>query len=123
MDKIKEFRDLIAWQKAHNLVLETYKVTSSFPKEELYGLTSQLKRAIISVPANIAEGFKRKGYKDKARFYNIAQASLNESYYYFILASDLNFADTNNLTNKYDEVSRLLCGLIKSTEKHDLASQ
>ena len=116
MEKPTTFQDLIVWQKAHELVLETYKVSSAFPKEEIYGLTSQLKRAIVSVPANIAEGFKRMGLKEKIRFYNIAQASLNESYYYYILASDLRFADTSELIKRYNEVSRLLNGLIKSTE-------
>jgi four helix bundle protein len=116
MDKIKTFQDLIVWQKSHHLVLETYKIVGSFPKEELYGLTSQLKRAIVSVPANIAEGFKRQGKNDKLRFYNIAQSSLNESHYYFILASDLNFADTKELLIKAEEISKLLVGLIKSIE-------
>ncbi len=116
MDKIKSFKDLIVWQKAHQLVLETYKIVESFPKEELYGLTSQLKRAIVSVPANIAEGFRRQGKNDKIRFYNIAEASLNESQYYFIFVNDLEFANTNGLLIKAEEVSKLLVGLIKSVE-------
>jgi four helix bundle protein len=72
----KTFADLILWQKAHHWVLEIYKLTKSFPKEEQFGLISQLRRAAVSVPANIAEGFKKKSKTDKARFYNIAQGSL-----------------------------------------------
>ena len=69
----KTFEDLIVWQKAHQWVLSVYRFTESFPKRELFGLTSQLCRAAISIPANIAEGFKKMGKADKARFYNIAQ--------------------------------------------------
>lgn len=70
-------------EKAHKLVLETYALTNSFPKSEIYGLTSQLRRSVISIPANIAEGFKKKGKADKIRFLNIAQGSLEETRYYF----------------------------------------
>ena len=69
----KTFRDLIVWQKAHQFVLAAYRLSESFPKPEIYGLTSQLRRAAVSVPANIAEGFKKTGRADKARFMNIAQ--------------------------------------------------
>ena len=82
----KSFKDLIVWQKAHQWVLEIYHFTNSFPSGEQFGLTSQLRRAAISIPANIAEGFKRKGNPDKARFYNIAQGSIEECRYYLILA-------------------------------------
>lgn len=71
MEKSKNFRDVRAWQKAHSFVLEIYKMTQNFPKEELYGLTSQIRRAAVSIPANFVEGFKRKSKKDKLRFYNI----------------------------------------------------
>ena len=86
----KSFRDLIVWQKAHNLVLSVYKYSESFPSKEVFGLTSQLRRSIVSVPANIAEGVKKRGKPDKVRFMNIAQGSLEESIYYLILANDLN---------------------------------
>ena len=84
----KSFQDLIVWQKAHQFVLSVYRFTDTFPKTELYGLTSQIKKAAISIPANIAEGFKKKTKPDKARFMNIAQGSLEECRYYLILAKD-----------------------------------
>ena len=70
----KTFEDLIVWQKAHSLVLDVYRMTRQFPREETYGLTSQLRRAAVSVPANIAEGFKKRGRADKARLMNVAEA-------------------------------------------------
>ncbi len=104
----KRFQDLIVWQKAHELVLSIYKFTESFPKAEVFGLTSQLRRAGVSVAANISEGFKKKGKKDKVRFLNIAQGSLEECKYYFILAADLNYGNDLNLNEKAEEVSKLL---------------
>ena len=94
--KAKRFQDLIVWQKAHQLVLAVYQKSKYFPKEELYGLALQLKRAAVSVPANIAEGFKKKGKRDKVRFMNIAQGSLEECRYYFILSKDLGYFDIKN---------------------------
>ena len=104
----KSFKDLIVWQKAHQWVLEIYHFTNSFPNGEQFGLVSQLRRAAISIPANIAEGFKRKGNPDKARFYNIAQGSTEECRYYLILASDLGYGDTRKLEKNLEEISRLL---------------
>jgi four helix bundle protein len=104
----KTFRDLIVWQKAHQLVLVIYRFTEGFPKSETYGLTSQLRRATVSVPANIAEGFKKTGRADKARFMNMAQGSLEECRYYLILADDLGYGKTDTLYNQLDEVSKLL---------------
>ncbi|MBL4654866.1 MAG: four helix bundle protein, partial [Bacteroidia bacterium] len=102
------------WQKSHKLVLEIYKLTSQFPKEEIYGLTSQIRRAAVSVPANITEGFKRKGKADKARFFNIAQASLEEVRYFLILTKDLNYAETNAIQERSSEISKMLTRYIKS---------
>ena len=82
----KSFEDLIVWQKAHEFVLKIYKLTEQFPKHDLYGLVSQMRRAAVSVPANIAEGFRKKSKPDKARFYNITQGSLEETHYYLILS-------------------------------------
>jgi len=104
----KSFTDLIVWQKAHSSVLQIYKCTSRFPKSETYGLVSQMRRAAVSVPANIAEGFKKRGKPDKVRFLNIAQGSLEEVRYYLILSRDLEYLDDSQLTNQLEEVSRLL---------------
>lgn len=90
----KTFEDLLVWQKAHRLVLEIYKTTQTFPKVESYGLTAQFRRAAVSIPANIAEGFTRKTKPEKARFMNIAQGSLEECRYYMIVANDLEYGDT-----------------------------
>lgn len=87
----KSFEDLLVWQKAHSFVLSVYKATSSFPKEEMYGLTSQFRRAAISIPSNISEGYKKKSKLDKLRFYNISQGSLEECRYYIILSKDLGY--------------------------------
>ena len=104
----KTFKDLIVWEKAHQWVLEIYRFTDSFPRREQFGLTSQLRRAAISIPANIAEGFKKRGNPDKARFYNIAQGSIEECRYYLILARDLGYGDIGILEENLEEISRLL---------------
>ena len=102
------FRDLIVWQKAHEFVLGSYKLSQSFPRQETYGLTSQFRRAAVSIAANIAEGFKKEGRQDKARFMNIAHGSLEECRYYLILIADLGYGDTVQLNQTLEEVSRLL---------------
>ena len=102
------FEDLIVWQKAHAFVLEIYLITESFPKSELYGLTSQLRRSTVSIPANLAEGFKKRSPADKMRFFNTAQGSPEESRYYLILAHDLKYMDSSQLRHRLDEVARLL---------------
>ena len=104
----KNFRDLIVWQKAHQFVLSVYEYTRKFPKEETYCLTSQFRRAAISIAANIAEGFKKKSKADKLRFYNISQGSLAECQYYCILSQDLKYGDSAELMNKTFEVEKLL---------------
>jgi four helix bundle protein len=106
----RNFQDLIVWQKAHQFVLGVYRVSRKFPREEIYGLTSQFRRAAISIPANIAEGFKKRGRADKVRFMNIAQGSLEECRYYLILSKDLDYADTAQLFRQLEEVSKLLGG-------------
>jgi four helix bundle protein len=110
----KDFQDLIVWQKAHEFVLLVYRYSESFPKSELYGLTSQAKRAAVSIPANIAEGFKKKTKPDKVRFLNIAQGSLEECRYYLILARDLDYGDTSRLMTQLEEVSKLLQAYLSS---------
>jgi len=108
MEKTKSFKELVVWQKAHQLVLDVYALTKSFPKEELFGLTSQLRRSAVSVPANISEGYRKRTKPDKAKFMNIAQGSLDETLYYLILAKDLSYADTTALQSNAEEVARIL---------------
>lgn len=110
----KSFRDLIVWQKAHELVLGVYQKTQNFPKEEVYALTSQVRRSSMSVAANIAEGFKKKGPRDKVRIYNIAQGSLSETEYFLLLSQDLKYGDMKELMLKADEVGRILNAYIKT---------
>jgi len=93
----KNFQQLIVWQKAHQFVLGIYRFTDNFPRNETYGLTSQLRSAAVSISTNIAEGFEKRGRADKVRFLNIAQGSLEECRYYLILAKDLNYGDTTQL--------------------------
>ncbi len=104
----KSFRDLVVWGKAHEFVLAVYRFTAAFPKHETYGLASQMRRAAVSIPANIAEGFAKRGKADKARFMNIAEGSLEESRYYLILAEDLGYGTSELLTKILEEVSRPL---------------
>src|SRR3954471_17841935 len=104
----EKFQDLVVWQKSHQLVLAVYKLTRRLPKEELFGLVSQMRRSAVSVPANIAEGFKRRGKADKARHLNIAQGSLEELRYYFILCADLSYLPVNVLGDQLEEVARML---------------
>jgi four helix bundle protein len=111
---IERFEQLEVWQVAHRLVLEVYKATQDLPKDQRFGLISQMQRAGVSVPANIAEGFKRWGRADKVRFYNIAQGSLEELRYYFIHCRDLGYkVDFELLTEQAERVGRMLTGLIK----------
>jgi four helix bundle protein len=120
MEAAKTFKDLIVWQKAHILVLRVYKITSTFPKEELYELTSQFRRASVSIAANISEGFRKRTNTDKLRFYNMSQGSLDESIYYIILSYDLGYINNeqkNEIDECAEEVSRLLNSLYRSIAK------
>ncbi len=113
-----KFTDLIVWQEAHKLVLAVYAITKDYPDEEKYGLVSQMRRAAVSIPANIVEGFKRHGLRDKTRFYNIAEGSLEELKYFLILSKDLNYIPSNDAEITQSEtVGRLLHGLITSTQR------
>lgn len=117
MTNEKGFRQLIVWQKAYELVLEVYKITKAFPKEEMYGLVSQMRRAAVSVPANIAEGYERNHRKEYLQFLYIAKGSLGEVETYLFLAKDLGYLSTDNylvVEQKRIETARLLKGLIKS---------
>ena len=108
MQKSKQFTELIVWQKAHQFVLDVYKLTKGFPKEELFGLTSQFRRAAVSIPANIAEGYRKRGKNDKVRFFNISEGSLEECKYYLMLSKDLGYVNDINLINSAEEISKLL---------------
>ena len=104
----RTFQDLLVWRKAHQIVLSVYGLTDGFPKHEIFGLTSQFRRAAVSIPANIAEGFRKRSKTDKARFMNIAQGSLEECRYYLILSNDLKYGECQQHMAQLEEVSRLL---------------
>lgn len=113
---MQTFRDLKVWEKSHKLVLEIYKITLQFPKEEKFGLTAQIRRSASSIPTNIVEGFKRKSQKDFIHFLNIADASLEETKYHLILSYDLGYLkeeDYKMLNDLCNEVGRMLYGLQK----------
>lgn len=112
---VKDFRDLKVWQKAHQLTLVVYRITASFPREELYGLTSQLRRSCSSISANLAEGCGRNGDAELARFCSIALGSASELDYRLLLARDLkliNPKDYSELAQRTKEVKRMLGGLL-----------
>ena len=111
---MQRFTDLKVWQRAHALVLEVYRISASFPQEERFGVSSQLRRAITSVPTNIAEGSRRQGQQEYSRFLNVAQSSAAQTEYLLILCRDLGYlspAAFDRLTAELDEVARMLHGL------------
>ena len=113
---MQDFGELNIWHKSHALALATYRATKEFPREELYGLTSQMRRAGVSIPANIAEGCGRSGGPDMARFLQIAAGSASELEYLLILARDLNLPSPDQeqeLTTDVSEVKRMLTSLIQ----------
>jgi four helix bundle protein len=112
------FRDLIVWRKAHEFVLGVCRLSSNFPRPEIYALCSQMRRAAVSIPANIAEGFRKRGRADKVRFMNTAEGSLEECRYYLILTHDLGYGDTTQLNSLLEEVSRLLGAYSKAISAH-----
>jgi four helix bundle protein len=116
-NKSQSFRDVTVWQKAHAFTLRIYRCTETFPKHELFALTSQLRRAAASIPSNFAEGFRKRTKPDKNRFYNIAQGSADECLYQLILSHDLGYADTVSLQDDLEEVSRLLQGYINGLDR------
>ena len=113
---MKDFRTLSVWQKSHELVVLVYKITSGFPKEEQYGIISQLRRAVVSIPNNIAEGCGRGSDKDFAKFIQIAIGSSSEAEYLFLLSGDLGYIDTKlavQLNGYICEIKRMLTALMK----------
>jgi four helix bundle protein len=116
-DKKEGFRRLIVWQRAYELTLAIYKHTKNFPKSEQYGLTSQIRRAAVSIPANISEGYERRSRKEYLQFLGIAKGSMGEVETYLLLARDLDYLDNEVyeiLETQRQEIGRLLKGLIKS---------
>lgn len=117
---MKDFRDLQVWEKAHALTLDVYKAIASFPREELYGITSQIRRSSASIPTNIAEGCGRSGDAELARFMQISMGSASELEYQLLLAHDLNYLDDEiyaELHEKVTEVKRMLTSFIKTLRK------
>ena len=117
--KIQTFTDLTSWQEAHKLVVLVYKTTKQFPKDEMFGLVSQMRRAVISVTSNISEGFGRQGYKEKIQFYYLAQGSLTELKNQFFAARDIGYLcseDFTALMKQADTAHRLLQGLITKSK-------
>lgn len=124
VESIKFFTELKVWQEGHSLVLDIYSATKKFPKQENYGLTSQIRRAAVSVTSNIAKGFKRETHKDKLHFYIMAHGSLSEVQNQLIIARDVFYITDDHFSamfKKSDFVDRLLTGFIKSTKEriHD----
>jgi len=117
--KIKNFTDLNTWKEAHRLVLLVYKLTKKFPKDETFGLTNQIRRAVVSITSNIAEGFSRNYYKEKSQFYSMSLGSLTEVQNQLMIARDLKYISEEEFSGA-DEltvvVSKLLNGLIKMSK-------
>jgi four helix bundle protein len=121
---MKDFRDLQVWHKAHLLTLTSYRVTSGFPKQEMYGMTSQIRRCAASIAANIAEGCGKRGNGEFQRFLNIATGSASELEYHFLLARDLGFIDDANygpLNGAVVEVKRMVAALARKVDTERLA--
>lgn len=117
---LKNFKELNVWQKSYDLCLMIYRITKEFPKEEIYGLTSQLRRVAVSIPSNIAEGYGRKTTTDYLRFLYIAYGSVCELETQILLSGDLEYISGDTLKKIHDnvaEVERMLKGLINSLEK------
>ncbi len=122
---IKSFTDLDTWKQGHILVLRVYELTKLFPKDEQFGLTNQMRRAVVSVTSNIAEGFSRLSYNDKAHFYSMAHGSLTEVQNQLIVARDVKYI----ANDRFDQIAqqsvivhKLLTGLIKSTKQRKAAA-
>jgi four helix bundle protein len=117
--KIRSFTDLLAWQEGHKLVIAVYRITKSFPKEEIYSLVNQMRRAAVSETSNIAEGFGRKGYAEKLQFYYLSQGSLIELKNQILIAKDVGYLskeDFEELALKANNAHKFLQGLITSTK-------
>ncbi len=119
---MQDYKNITAWQKAHSLAISIYQVTAKFPNHELYGLTSQIRNASVSIPANIAEGCGRNGDAEFSRFLHFSLGSANEVEYYLLLAHDLkllNDSDFERLNKQIDEIRRMLIVLIKKLKSDE----
>jgi four helix bundle protein len=112
----RTYKDLLVWQKAHKFVIMVYGLTKTYPKDEQFCLTSQFRRAAVSVAANIAEGFRKRSIKEKLYFLNIAQGSADECDYYLTLSKDLGYGYIEEISNLYIEVARLLNASISTMQ-------
>jgi four helix bundle protein len=116
---IRSFKDLNAWKKGHELVLTLYRLTKDFPREEAFGLTTQLRRAGVSITANIAEGFSRQSNREKVQFYATALGSLTETQSHLLLAKDVGYLSPETYQQAEDQsitVNKILAGLLKHTK-------
>jgi four helix bundle protein len=121
MGSINSFKDLEVWEKSVLFVTDIYQMTQNFPKEEIYGLTSQIRRAAVSIPSNISEGWARKSTKTYIQFLHISRGSLAEVQTQLVIAENLNYTDTKTTTiisEKADEIGKMLNGLINSLESN-----
>lgn len=119
---IKSFTDLNAWTEGHKLVLMIYNVTKLFPKEEMFGLVSQMKRCAVSITSNIAEGFSRQSYKEKVQFYSMAQGSVTELQNQLLITKDVGFIEKEKFREmalQSIKTHKIINGLIKSSKNHD----
>jgi len=117
--RIKSFTDLKAWQRGHDLVVAIYKSTKEFPREESFALTSQMRRAVVSITSNIAEGFSRRSYKEKVKFYRMSQGSLTELQSQLLIAKDVGYISRGKflqIAERTVEVHKIINGLIKKSE-------
>lgn len=123
---MRDFRGLLVWQKAHEVTLQIYQASSSFPSEERFGLTAQLRRAALSIPTNVAEGCGRQAEGDFRRFLEIAAGSASETEYLLLLASDLKYLDADSaaaLTGQVQEVKRMLSSFTKRLRQPKLTAE
>jgi len=120
--KIKSFTDLVVWQEAHKLVLVIYNMTKSFPKEEIFGLINQMRRAAVSITSNIAEGFSRQHYPEKIHFYSISQGSTTELQSQLFIVRDVGYINEevfNNIFEQSVSVNKLLSRLIAQSKQNN----
>lgn len=114
---MQNYQELIVWQKAHALVLRLYDMASRMPKEEVFGLTNQIKRSVVSIPANIAEGCGKYSNKDFANFLQVSLGSTNETEYYLLLIKDLKYIKQEEYINLWENINQIKAMLISLIEK------